>query len=119
MKLIGLISPNLSEETLVDVYKILPQGIRIEGRALDVGTYADSEFHRVEQAFAGIVRDLASNALDFLVGGTVGDGNFKDYRRLRPAAECCCNRSPRVIRNSWPVPVLLRFRKFLKASLSP
>ena len=36
MKLIGLISPNLSEETLVDYYKILPEGIGIEGRALDV-----------------------------------------------------------------------------------
>ena len=29
MKLIGLISPNLSEDTLVDVYKVLPEGIRI------------------------------------------------------------------------------------------
>jgi hypothetical protein len=34
MKLIGLISPNLSEDTLVDVYKILPAQMRIEGRAL-------------------------------------------------------------------------------------
>lgn len=32
MKLIGLISPNTTEDTLVDVYKIFPQGIRIEGR---------------------------------------------------------------------------------------
>ena len=39
MKLIGLISPNLSEDTLVDVYKILPKEIRIEGRALNVGKY--------------------------------------------------------------------------------
>ena len=38
MKLIGLISPNLSEDTLVDVYKILPNEIRIEGRALNVGS---------------------------------------------------------------------------------
>jgi hypothetical protein len=28
MKLIGLISPNLTEDTLMDVYKILPEGIR-------------------------------------------------------------------------------------------
>lgn len=67
MKLIGLISPNLSEDTLVDVYKILPEGIRIEGRALQVGTYTDSEFHRVEQSFADIVRDLARHPLDFLM----------------------------------------------------
>ncbi len=67
MKQIGLISPNLSEDTLVDVYKILPEGIRIEGRALDVGRYTDSEFHRVEQAFTGIVRELVQNPLDFLM----------------------------------------------------
>jgi hypothetical protein len=29
MKLIGLISPNSSEETLEDVYKIFPKEIRI------------------------------------------------------------------------------------------
>ena len=52
MKLIGLISPNLTEDTLVDVYKILPEGIRIEGRALNVGKYTDDEFHRAEQAFS-------------------------------------------------------------------
>lgn len=67
MKIIGLISPNLSEQTLVDVYRILPEGIRIEGRALDVGKYSDAEFHRVEQSFAGIVRDLARHRLDFLM----------------------------------------------------
>ncbi|MBI4523693.1 MAG: hypothetical protein HY695_07770 [Deltaproteobacteria bacterium] len=67
MKLIGLISPNLSEDTLVDVYKILPEGIRIEGRALDVGVYTDSEFHRVEQGFTEIVRQLARQPLDFLM----------------------------------------------------
>lgn len=66
-KTIGLISPNLSEETLVDVYKILPKGMRIEGRALDVGSYVDSEFHRVEQTFAGLVRELAQRPLDFLM----------------------------------------------------
>jgi len=49
MKQIGLISPNFSEDTLVDVYKIFPEGIHIEGRNLDVGRYTDSEFHRVEQ----------------------------------------------------------------------
>ena len=67
MKLIGLISPNLSEETLVDYYKILPEGIRIEGRTLDVGKYTDSEFHRVEQGFFDLVRDLAQRPLDFLM----------------------------------------------------
>ena len=67
MKLIGLISPNLSEETLVDYYKILPEGIRIEGRALDVGKYTDSEFHRVEQGFFDLVRDLVKRPLDFLM----------------------------------------------------
>lgn len=67
MKRIGLISPNLSEETLADVYKILPKDILIEGRALDVGNYVDSEFHRAEQAFADIVRDLTQQPLDFLM----------------------------------------------------
>ena len=36
MKLIGLISPNSSEETLADVYKIIPKDIRIEARNLHV-----------------------------------------------------------------------------------
>ena len=67
MKLIGLISPNLTEETLVDVYKIFPDGIRIEGRALKVGQYTDDEFHRAEQAFADLVRELAREPLDFLM----------------------------------------------------
>jgi len=67
MKLIGLISPNLSEDTLVDVYKMLPEGIRIEGRALNVGKYTDDEFHRAEQAFSDLVRDLARRPLDFLM----------------------------------------------------
>ncbi len=67
MKLIGLISPNLSEITLADVYKILPDGIRIEGRALNVGKYTDEEFHRAEEAFLHCVHDLARHALDFLM----------------------------------------------------
>ena len=67
MKLIGLISPNLSKDTLVDVYKIFPEGIRIEGRSLDVGKYTDSEFHRVEQGFFDLVRDLAKRRPDFLM----------------------------------------------------
>jgi maleate isomerase len=67
MKLIGLISPNLTEETLVDVYKVFPDGFRIEGRALKVGKYTDDEFHRAEQAFADLVRDLAREPLDFLM----------------------------------------------------
>jgi maleate cis-trans isomerase len=67
MKLIGLISPNYSDDTLTEVYKILPEGTRIEGRNLDVGTYTDSEFHRVEQLFSEIVRDLVRRPLDFLM----------------------------------------------------
>ena len=67
MKLIGLISPNLSQETLEDVYKILPKDIRIEGRALEVGIYSDSEFSKAEQTFAGLVRDLTNQPLDFLM----------------------------------------------------
>ena len=67
MKLIGLISPNLTEDTLVDVYKILPEGIRIEGRALNVGKYTDDEFHKAERAFSDLVRDLVRHPLDFLM----------------------------------------------------
>src|SRR5262245_56675082 len=67
MKLIGLISPNLTEDTLMDEYKILPEGIRIEGRALNVSKYTDDEFHRAEQAFSDLVRDLVRHPLDFLM----------------------------------------------------
>jgi maleate cis-trans isomerase len=67
MKLTGLISPNFSEETLVDVYKVLPPGIRIEGRTLTVREYTDDEFHRAELMFADLVRDLARHPLDFLM----------------------------------------------------
>lgn len=67
MKLIGLISPNTTEETLVDVYKIFPPGIRIEGRTLEVGKYTDDEFHRAELTFQGLVRELAQLPLDFLM----------------------------------------------------
>ncbi|HEY1233397.1 MAG TPA: hypothetical protein VGH22_08465 [Candidatus Binatia bacterium] len=67
MKLIGLISPNLSEDTLEDVYKVFPAGIRIEGRTLKVGKYTDDEFHRAELAFADLIRDLARCSLDFLM----------------------------------------------------
>ncbi len=67
MKRIGLISPNLSQETLADVYKILPQDVRIEGRALEVAIYTDEEFSKAEQAFADLVRDLTNQPLDFLM----------------------------------------------------
>ena len=67
MKLIGLISPNLSEDTLVDVYKVFPEGIRIEGRTLKVGKYTDDEFRRAEQTFSELVRDLSRQPLDFLM----------------------------------------------------
>ena len=67
MKLVGLISPNLSEDTLIDVYEVFPPDIRIEGRTLKVGKYTDDEFHRAELAFADLVRDLARQPLDFLM----------------------------------------------------
>ncbi len=67
MKLVGLISPNLSEDTLADVYKLFPDGIRIEGRTLRVGKYTDDEFQRAERAFSDLVRDLARQPLDFLM----------------------------------------------------
>ena len=67
MKLTGLISPNFSEETLVDAYKVFPEGIHIEGRTLTVEKYTDEEFRRAEQAFAELVRDLARRPLDFLM----------------------------------------------------
>jgi maleate cis-trans isomerase len=66
-KLIGLISPNLTEDTLVDVYKMLPGGTRIAGRALKVGKFTDEEFQRAEQAFSNLVRDLARLPLNFLM----------------------------------------------------
>ncbi len=67
MKLIGLISPNFSEETLEDVCKIFPPEIRIEGRTLTVSKYTDEEFQRAELMFADLVRDLARQPLDFLM----------------------------------------------------
>lgn len=67
MKLVGLISPNFSEETSVDVYNVFPPGIRIEGRTLTVERYTDDEFHRAELMFADLVRDLARQPLDFLM----------------------------------------------------
>ena len=67
MKNIGLISPNLNEDSLADVYKILPEGIRIEGRALNVRQYLDSEFESAERAFTLVVRDLARQPLDYLM----------------------------------------------------
>ena len=67
MKLTGLISPNFSEDTLEDVYKVFPPGIRIEGRTLKVEKYTDDEFRRAELAFADLVRDLARHPLDFLM----------------------------------------------------
>lgn len=67
MNLIGLISPNLTEDTLADVYKMLPEGTRIEGRALKVGKFTDEEFQRAEQAFSDLVRDLARLPLNFLM----------------------------------------------------
>ncbi|MFQ5930046.1 MAG: hypothetical protein ACE5MK_10120, partial [Acidobacteriota bacterium] len=67
MKRIGLISPNLSEATLVDAYRILPEGISIEGRPLEVGRFVDSEFRSAELALIGLVRELVQQPLDFLM----------------------------------------------------
>jgi hypothetical protein len=67
MKLTGLISPNFSEDTLEDVYKVFPPGIRIEGRTLKVEKYTDDEFRRAELMLADLLRDLARRPLDFLM----------------------------------------------------
>jgi maleate cis-trans isomerase len=88
MKLIGLISPKTTEETLTDVYKILPKDIRIEGRTLTVSKYTDDEFHRAELTFLDLVRDLARLPLDFLmVTGELflsykGPGSDQDILKL-------------------------------------
>jgi maleate cis-trans isomerase len=88
MKLIGLISPNTTEETLTDVYKILPKDLRIEGRTLTVSKYTDDEFHRAELTFLDLVRDLARLPLDFLmVTGELflsykGPGSDQDILKL-------------------------------------
>jgi len=88
MNLIGLISPNTNDETLTDVYKILPKDIRIEGRTLTVTKYTDDEFHRAELAFLDLVRDLARLPLDFLmVTGELflsykGPGSDREILRL-------------------------------------
>lgn len=91
MKLIGLISPNLSEDTLVDVYRILPEGIRIEGRALNVGKYTEDEFNRAEQAFADLVRDLAR--CTFLRAYDSGSAGGREPHRIpgrNPQDDSCC-----------------------------
>lgn len=88
MKLIGLISPNTTDETLTDVYRIFPKDIRVEGRALTVTKYTDDEFARAELRFVDLVRDLAKLPLDFLmVTGELflsykGPGSDKDILKL-------------------------------------
>jgi len=88
MNLIGLISPNTTDDTLVDVYKIFPKDIRIEGRTLTVSKYTDDEFHRAELSFLDLVRDLARLPLDFLmVTGELflsykGPGSDKEILKL-------------------------------------
>lgn len=67
MKRIGLISPNMSEEVLADVYRILPPGITVEGRGLRVREFTDQEFARAESEFFGLVRELTEFPLDFLM----------------------------------------------------
>lgn len=66
-RVIGLISPNLDHAGVQEYYKILPRGMRIEGRALRVDRYDDQYFRRAEQAFKGVVRELARQPLDFLM----------------------------------------------------
>ena len=67
MKRIGLISPNMSEEVLADVYRILPPDITVEGRGLRVREFTDQEFARAESEFFGLVRELTEFPLDFLM----------------------------------------------------
>jgi len=67
MKRIGLISPNISEEFLTDVYTILPPDITVEGRGLRVREFTDQEFARAESEFFGLVRELTEYSLDFLM----------------------------------------------------
>jgi maleate cis-trans isomerase len=67
MKRIGLISPNMSEEVLTDVYRILPPDITVEGRGLRVREFTDQEFARAESEFFGLVRELTEFPLDFLM----------------------------------------------------
>ena len=67
MKRIGLISPNMSEEVLTDVYRILPPDITVEGRGLRVREFTDEEFARAESEFFGLVRELTEFPLDFLM----------------------------------------------------
>lgn len=67
MKRIGLISPNISEEFLTDVYRILPPDIMVEGRGLRVREFTDQEFARAEREFFGLVGELTEFPLDFLM----------------------------------------------------
>lgn len=67
MKRIGLISPNISDEFLTDVYRILPPDITVEGRGLRVREFTDQEFARAESEFFGLVRELTEYPLDFLM----------------------------------------------------
>lgn len=67
MKTLGLISPNLDDLTVQEYYRILPEGIEIKGRPLHVEHFTDEDFAKVEEAFAGVVRDLIREPLDFLM----------------------------------------------------
>jgi len=67
MKTLGLISPNLDDPTIQEYYRILPEGIEIKGRPLQVGHFTPEDFARVEQAFVEVVRDLAREPIDFLM----------------------------------------------------
>jgi maleate cis-trans isomerase len=67
MKTLGLISPNLDDPTIQEYYSILPEGIEIKGRPLEVGSFTDETFAKVEEAFADVVRDLTRDPLDFLM----------------------------------------------------
>ena len=46
MKTLGLISPNLDDPTIQEYYSILPEGIEIKGRPLEVGTFTDESFRQ-------------------------------------------------------------------------
>ena len=91
MKRIGLISPNISDEFLTDVYRILPPDITVEGRGLQVREFTDHEFARAESEFFGLVRELTGYSLDFLM--VTGElflsykGPGSDRQLLEAAAE--------------------------------
>ena len=67
MKRIGLFSPNLVEDKLVDARRILPPDVTLVGYPFAVRRYVDAEFAKVADAFSGNLWRLADQRLDFLM----------------------------------------------------